>query len=45
MKLFVKKNDNRWELLVTVVTESFVLNVTGFLEPTLKGIDKYRLRH
>ena len=38
------KNGNSWELLLTVVTESFVLNETGLLDPTLKGIEKFRLR-
>ena len=30
--------------MLTVVIESFVLNATGFLDPTLKYIDKFRLR-
>ena len=38
------KIGNSWELLETVVTESFVLNATGLLDPTLKLIDKFRLR-
>ena len=32
-----------WKLPFTVVTESFVLNVEGLLDPTLKNIDKFRL--
>ena len=44
MELFVTKNGNSWELLLTVVTESFVLNETGLLDLTLKGIEKFRLR-
>ena len=44
MELFVTNNGNSWELVLTVVAESFVLNVTGVLDPTLKGIDKFRLR-
>ena len=28
-----------WKLLLTVVTYSFVLNVTGYLDPTLKCTD------
>ena len=44
MGLFVTKNGNSWELLLTVVTDSFVLNVTGLLDPTLKGVDKFKLR-
>ena len=39
-----QKNGNSWELVLTVVAESFVLNVTGVLDPTLKSIDKFRLR-
>ena len=35
---------NGWKLLLTVVTESFVLNVTCLLDPTLKCINKFRLR-
>ena len=34
-QLFVTKMGNSWKLLLAVVTESFVLNVTGFLDPTL----------
>ena len=44
MELFVTKNGNSWELLLTVVTESFVLDETGLLDLTLKGIEKFRLR-
>ena len=36
------KNDNSWELLLTDVTDSFILNVTGLLDLILKGIDKFR---
>ena len=35
------KNVSSWELLLTAV---IVLNVTGLLDPTLKCIDKFRLR-
>ena len=35
---------NGRKLLMTVVTESFVLNVTGLVDWTLKHIDKFRLR-
>ena len=38
MKLFFDKKVNGWKLLLTVVTESFVLNVTGLLDLTLKCI-------
>ena len=38
-----QKIGNGWKLLA-VVTKSFVLNVTGLLDPTLKSIDKMRLR-
>ena len=34
---------NSWKLLLTVVTESFVLNVTGLLSPTLKHVDTFSL--
>ena len=44
MELFVIKKGNSWELLLTVVTESLVLNVKGLLDPTLKRVDKFRLR-
>ena len=37
------KNVTSWEILLTVVTDSFILNLTGFLDPTLKCIDKFRL--
>ena len=40
---FVTKNDNSWELLLTDITDSFALNVTGLLDLILKGIDKFRL--
>ena len=43
MELFVRKN-GYIIMLMTVVTESFVLNVTGLLDWTLKHIDKCRLR-
>ena len=39
MQLFETKNRNSWEVLLTVVTESFLLNLTGLLDPTLKGIN------
>ena len=32
-------------MLMNVVTETFVLNVTGLLDWTLKHIDKCRLGH
>ena len=35
---------NSWKLLLTVATESLVLNVTGLLCLTSKCIDKFRLR-
>ena len=38
MKLFVTKIGNSWKLLLTVVKESFALNVTGLLDQTLKHI-------
>ena len=41
---FIAKNGNNWELFLTVVTGSFVSNVTGLIEPTLKHIDKFRFR-
>ena len=44
MELFVTENGNSWELVLTVVTEHSVLNVTGLLDPTPKHIDKLRLR-
>ena len=44
MEFFVTKNGNSWELFLTGVTESFVLIVTELLDPTLKSIDKFRLR-
>ena len=42
MELFGALND--WKLLLTVIQLSFMLNMTGFLDPTLKYIDKFRLR-
>ena len=39
-----QKNVNNWEQLLTVVTDSFVLNVTGLPDLILKCIDKFRLR-
>ena len=39
-----QKIGNSWKLLETIVTESFVLNVTGLLDPTLKLI-KYFIHH
>ena len=44
MELFVTENGNSWELVLTVVTEHSVLNVTGLLDPIPKHIDKLRLR-
>ena len=38
-----RKTGNDWKLLLIVVTYSFVLNVTGLLDPNLKFIDKFRL--
>ena len=35
---------NGWNLFLTVLTYSFVLNVTGLLDPTLKCIDEFTLR-
>ena len=40
MELFVTKKGNSWKLLLTFVTLSFILNVTGLLDTTLKCIDK-----
>ena len=40
MALFVIKKGNSWKLLLTFVTLSFILNVTGLLDTTLKCIDK-----
>ena len=37
-----QKIGNGWKLLMTV-TQSFILNVTGLLDPTLKCIDKFTL--
>ena len=42
--LFDKKAGNSCKLLLIAVTESFVLIVAEPLEPTLKHIDKIRLR-
>ena len=39
-----QKISNNWELLLTVATESFILNMTGLVDPTLKQTDKFRLR-
>ena len=39
-----QKIRNNWELLLAVVTISLVLDVTGFLDLTLKHIEKFRLR-
>ena len=41
MELFVTKNNNSWELMLIVVTESSELNVTGLLDLTLKHIDNF----
>ena len=38
------KNCNSWQLLLTVATDSFVLNVIGLLDSTLNSINKLRLR-
>ena len=37
MQLFQKKRGNSWKLLLTVVTENLVLNLTGLQDPTLKN--------
>ena len=42
--VFATKNGNSWKMLLTVITESFVLNVTRLLDPTLKCIYKSRFR-
>ena len=42
MELSVIKIGNSWKHLFISVTENFVLNVSGFLDPTLKQIDKFR---
>ena len=39
MELFVTKNRQKLE---TVATASFILNVTGLLDSTLKHVDKLR---
>ena len=39
-----QKIENSWKLLLTVVTESFIVNMAGPLDLTLKPIDKFRLR-
>ena len=39
MELLLTKNGNSWELLLTVFTEGFILNVTGLLDWTLKHIN------
>ena len=42
---FWQKIHNGWKLLLSDVTKSFVLNKTGFLDPTLKyDVDKFRSR-
>ena len=41
IKLFVTKIGNSWKRLLTVVTENFVLNVTGLLDPIMKHVDKF----
>ena len=33
-----------WQKMVIAGKESFLLNVTGLLDPSLKDIDKFRLR-
>ena len=38
MGLFVTKIGNSWKLLLTVVTESLAVNVTGLLDQILKHI-------
>ena len=40
IELFMTKIGITWKLLLTVVTESFVLNVMGLLDLTLKHITK-----
>ena len=44
MLQFVTNHGNSWELVLTVVTDSSMLNVMGPRDPTLKRIDKFRLR-
>ena len=44
MLQFVTNRGNSWELVLTVVTDSSMLNVTEPRDPTLKRIDKFRLR-
>ena len=41
---FRQKISNSCKVLLTVVTESFALIVRRLLDPTLKHIDKHRLR-
>ena len=38
-----QKIGNSWKLPLTIVTENFLLNMAGLLDPTLKDIDKLRL--
>ena len=38
------KIGNSWKLLLTLLTEDFVLNVTGLLDPTWTGISQFRLK-
>ena len=42
MELFGTKKGNSWKLLLTVVTESSMLNVAGLLDATLRDIGKFR---
>ena len=42
MALFVTKIGHSWKLLLTVVTESSVLNMAGLLDSTMKNVDKSR---
>ena len=44
MLQFVTKHGNSLELVLTVVTDSSMLNLTGPQDPALKRIDKFRLR-
>ena len=40
----LQKTDNSWKLLLTVATESFVLNVTVLLDLTLKHVAEFCLK-
>ena len=39
------RKGNSWKLLLTVVTEIFLLKVTGLLDPSPKNVHKFRVTH